>query len=338
MSITVAQAASWGGVALGADDAISSVDIANQAGSHLVNSHEWRWMQMRSARVTPRASFSTTIGSDANTGTFLTFSTFPDPPPAYTWVVGDKIDITAEGTDAGDVIFPILGEHKIVAKLSASTIVTETPVIDIAAGSIRLSDAPVIVTLDSIGLPADFRSLVSIAPSDQASYVKLVSIDRLDELRTDNTSSSAVFYVAVNYASHKKTAYKPTALPIAYVAAQPPIPILEFWPTGGTAYLTIFYRSGWVRAVSDNDTILIPEWLEPCYIQLFQHFAQGHLEKDEMSMADRVGEWERDPITVKAKQRDGLIQRHIGMLRNGAAESVGYGHHPMDRDTFSVTF
>jgi len=337
MSITVAQAASWGGIALGADDAISAVDIANQAGSHLVNSHEWRWMQMRSARVTPRLSFTVDVGTDGTNGTYVTFNPgVGNPDPEYTWVVGDKL-LLNDGGSSGTVE-PFLGEHKIVAKINSSSFVTETPLCDLTGGADRLSDGSATFTLDSMGLPADFRSLVSIAAGAGTNRVKLVSIDRLNELRSDTTTSTSVFFVAVNYASHGKTKYKTAGVPTSYIAAQPPTPILEFWPTGGTDLLTIFYRAGWTRLTNDNDTILIPEWLEACYIQLFQHFAQGHLEKDEMPMAARVREWENDPITVKARLRDGTIQRHIGVLRNGAAERGGYGHHPMDRDSFSVTF
>ena len=348
MAITAQTAANWASLSLASSDAISAVDIVNQAGEILVNAHQWSWLAQRSARITPRANISV-VGDDSVTSTAGISSDTAGKRISfegtvgiedYVFNVGDKLDLTAQSPVPG-ANQAVLGEYKIVAKVADDVVIIESSAN--VPGSGRFSYVSGKITTDSIALPVDFRDLIAIE-GQQTNWRTLrpTTLANLLRMRSYNTTSSSQYWGALNYASHKRTEYGSGAgsgsTSLLVEPAQAPVPILEIWPDTAAEYLTYFYRAGWTPATSDDSYLLIPAWMEPCFLQLVQHVAHGHLERDERPMANRIMEWQMDPITVDAKRRDGQLQGNYGTMRGGAAQRQGYGHHPMDSDHFTVTF
>ena len=117
MSLTVHRVADWAGITLGneGEHPLSIVDIANQAGEHLVNAHPWRWLSVRRVPLDLRASYSfagatTNGGTAAQRGRIIS----SDDIIGYTHVPGDIVNITG-GTVTNDPLKPVtVGEFPMV--------------------------------------------------------------------------------------------------------------------------------------------------------------------------------------------------------------------------------
>jgi len=345
MSLTVHRAADWAGVSLGSgsDTPMSMVDIANQAGEHLINSHPWRWCSVRRAElsirgpVTIASGESRTNSSAANAdirgrdiqGTLAELT-------AYEFVPGDILDVTSGTIESSSPTINLLtGEFQIVAKDGSRTVILKDSVLPLDSNGVlnegKTADLAGTIAVNTIALPNDFRSTMPFygthASSDIELYgIELIGIDQLQSLRDDRLNWAGTgadhYYGAINYARAARQRNPNTSANELYTYTAP-TPILEIYPDPASANKGAFklvYRAGWTRVDDDNDDIVIPGWLEACYLQLFSHFAKGWLEADEMPMAVRIAEWSLDPITQAAKQRDGQVQMGFRQIRGGAGQ------------------
>lgn len=102
-----------------------------------------------------------------------------------------------------------------------------------------------------------------------------------------------------------------------------PRPRLDLYPTPAATRQNAFiayYRAGWNEVRSDNDVILVPDFIEPLYIQLLRAMALGYERDSEADVNQRLIALRRGGLFRDARDRDLQMQPTYGQMQNGAAQ------------------
>jgi hypothetical protein len=111
-----------------------------------------------------------------------------------------------------------------------------------------------------------------------------------------------------------------------------PRPRLDLWPTPGADKvdgLTAYFRAGWRSIRGDKDTISVPAFMEPLYIQMVRTFALGYERDSEADIARRLGGIRGSTMFKDCRTRDSLLHPSYGVPVGGAAAGELSGVSPM---------
>jgi hypothetical protein len=111
-----------------------------------------------------------------------------------------------------------------------------------------------------------------------------------------------------------------------------PRPRLDLWPTPGADKvdgLTAYFRAGWRSIRGDRDTISVPAFMEPLYIQMVRTFALGYERDSEADIARRLGGIRGSTMFKDCRTRDSLLHPSYGVPVGGAAAGEMSGVSPM---------
>lgn len=279
---------------------LSPVTILNEAGNWLVNAHPWRWLERPSAALAARGTITLTTGSwDDSAKTLTKTGAFS----GYSFAEGDQIEITA-GTGL------TTGFYNIASKESSDVIKLET-----SPGATTASTVSATIKLASLILPADFRDIVSLQPTQGlVNSVTLTSLDYINQLRTNEIAvGNFAYWAAIVWGRNATT------------SGGKPVARLELYPTpsaNAANEFTLFYRAGWTNLSADDFSIGIPDFLNSVYIQAVRAIARGYEEEDEKAgtVFDRL---QRIRISLEfqdAQRRDGHAQASLGQMMGGAVQ------------------
>ena len=101
-----------------------------------------------------------------------------------------------------------------------------------------------------------------------------------------------------------------------------PRPRLDLWPTPGADKvdgLTAYFRAGWRSIRGDKDTISVPAFMEPLYIQMVRTFALGYERDSEADISRRLSGLRNSTMFKDCRTRDSLLRPSYGPSINGAA-------------------
>ena len=101
-----------------------------------------------------------------------------------------------------------------------------------------------------------------------------------------------------------------------------PRPRLDLWPTPGADSvngLTAYFRAGWRSIRGDKDSISVPAFMEPLYIQMVRTFALGYERDSEADISRRLGGIRASTMFKDCRVRDSLLHPTYGPVINGAA-------------------
>ncbi len=300
-------------------------ELINECGEFMTSLHPWKWLERGSVQLALRGKVPgiTATVFDQGSRTITTTTALTN----YSFLGGDKLRVTQVGTLQG---VNRLQEFPMTSA-SGSTIVLDLPglgttVADNLANDTNLTWTGEIAIGYSI-LPDDFMELIAYDATDSLiNSLEMTSLQHLLELRTNQIElASWNFYGAI----------------ISYQDTNDNNRIkqrIEIWPdppSANTESFTIFYRMSWPRITNDNETILIPEWMEPCFIYCLRNYARGyeHDSDRQPSMSDRMSEVARSPIWRAAVERDGAVQPEYGPIRGGAVQSMPQGYNRFLRST-----
>lgn len=160
-------------------------------------------------------------------------------------------------------------------------------------------------------LPDDFETIVDLETSNLTSGMQPTTLAKLLDLEKNVSGASTFYQYAVEY---DHTAAVPT-------------PRLRIWPTpdsSETGAVTIYYRAKWARRTDDNQTVYLPEFLHPLFIELVREYALGWEEADQVPLSERLAALSLGPLWSAAQSTDGLIQPSVGVLSNGIADAGYY--------------
>jgi len=287
----------------------SVLELANQAGEHLVGMHQWMFLRRPPVRLATRASITLTGSTWTESSLALVEAS---AYASYTFLQGDEVEITA-GTGAN------LGHYKLASKANNNGVVLETSIGSAADGN---SDITGTLTLWGVALPSDFGNILELTSGDGLqNYVQLTTMDEIARLRSDTVSTSGTLYrAAISYGQA--------------LAGGAPVPRLELWPQPPSADpngILLNYRAGWVEPTSDSVQFNLPRYVESLYIALLRAFARGYEEEDEGTLSQRLAEIEFGAVMAGAKRRDGGVQRSYGAM-SGGWRGVRSGASITDRD------
>lgn len=310
LSVDALRRASWQSLGEPSEDELplSFMDIVNQAGHHLVGMHEWAWLVRRARVLALRSRVSVSDGTWTEaTLTLRAVGAFAD----YTWVQGDLL-IDVGGTDTLEET-----QVEIAAKLDDDQIQLRTT---ISATGLDLATGDITATIDvsSIELPDDFAKLISLTARNSLSIaVELTDLETFLYAKTNSfLTGSTFFYATKVYATFPDD------------SGGAPKPILEIWPplTAGVDHgaFMMFYQAGWRDLDDEDDYVPLPTWMHLPFIQLIRLMLRGYLEEDEGGMAERLMEWEAGPYLLRAMERDGAEQQHLGRIRGGIADNEDF--------------
>ena len=111
-----------------------------------------------------------------------------------------------------------------------------------------------------------------------------------------------------------------------------PRPRLDLWPTPGADKvdgLTAYFRAGWRSIRGDKDTISVPSFMEPLYIQMVRTFALGYERDSEADISRRLGGIRGSTMFKDCRTRDALLHSSYGVPVGGAASGEMSGASPM---------
>jgi len=260
---------------------LDPISILNQAGEHLYSMHAWKFAQGRSTLLSLRGTISGTAATwTASTRTLGLTAAFTN----YTFVEGDELEITDEGTGA------TLGTYEVESRTSANAIVLVDSIASTNQTGIGFTLQPF-----SIDLPDDTRDIIAIQGSGTGNraHVTLTSLAEVLQAREDAGPNDAHFYAAISY------------------AGTPPVPILEIAPGAGSnqaGALRLFYRQRWARLSSDSTLIAVPEYIEGLLVQIVRAFARGYVREDNSTLDERLAMIHAGPVFQAARKSDGAIQ------------------------------
>lgn len=285
---------------------LSPVTILNEAGEWLVTAHQWRWLERPSVTLNTRATLSISGATwNSTTLTLTKTSEFAN----YTFVDGDRLKITG-GTSVNQ------GWYNIASKTNSNDIVLESTI-----GSGATSDIAFTVYPSSLILPADFKELVDIQPTQGlVNAVNTTTTAYINQLRTNEVAiGNMVYWVAVTWGANATT------------AGGRPTPRLEVYPTpttNATDEFTLFYRAGWPSVSADDVFIEIPDYLNMIYVQIVRAIARGYEEEDQPpgrygrstpgTVLERLQAIRQSSSFIDAMRRDSQMQASRGAMQGGA--------------------
>ena len=176
-----------------------------------------------------------------------------------------------------------------------------------------------------ITLPSGFIELISFAPrgldsradTAAARFFAVSAQEIWDKREVSVTGEAAAAYTSV-----------PTGafyFAIAYYSAAGtavPVPRMELFPTphsshSATAHThtecvgNMIYRRSWTQITESTSTgsvFILPQWMEPLYLQMVRAFTRGYEEEDIATTNARIAEVAAGPLFMTAVQRDSLIE------------------------------
>jgi hypothetical protein len=187
-------------------------------------------------------------------------------------------------------------------------------------------------TVEWIALPTGFIELISFAPrgldsraattgSNSGRFFAVSAQEIYDkrEVAGDDVQNptaatwdsipEGAFYFAITYYSAAGTAV--------------PVPRMELFPcpvnSGGSGSshevsdckISMVYRRSWTQiqeSSGDDSVFVLPQWLEPLYLQMIRAFTRGYEEEDIATTNARIAEVAAGPLFMTAVQRDSLIE------------------------------
>jgi hypothetical protein len=158
-------------------------------------------------------------------------------------------------------------------------------------------------------LPTDLRDIIAMEPTSSLS----IDMERSTHgevlwRSTDvNGGDSWPYWGAISYHTN------------ASGALVPRLDLSDTPSTSDADAFTIVYRAGWTELDSSDETIPLPSWMEPLYIEVVRAYAMGWEEEEGVGVLPRLDAIMASGACRMVKQRDGMIQGSIGPLKNGAA-------------------
>jgi hypothetical protein len=98
------------------------------------------------------------------------------------------------------------------------------------------------------------------------------------------------------------------------------IPILRTSPVPDTDFLAsvlVAYQAGWTRISDDNDTVILPDFMFPLYLEVSAEYALGVINRETMDVNMRMARIAAGPLFSQARRIDSNIQPTTGTVRNG---------------------
>lgn len=329
---------------------VGGLRILNDAGESLVNMHSWRWLEGAQAYLSLRSGvdhvwlpenfrelMSLVASNSLNSGISLTT---PD-------------QIARHRADSSGSALHYMAAVVFAPKEVAAYADVEVAVNSVTADStftIEGDSNPVVFQLVDISTPAQVStSLLRYVIRDTSS--RAVTADRLLNaineapdlnVRALKTSSSGpssfrveakisgeyvtgTFGVAASVPAQIKlngTTVSPQAALNVSGPGGAPRPRLDLWPTPGADSingLTAYFRAGWRSIRGDRDTISVPAFMEPLYIQMVRTFALGYERDSEADISRRLGGLRGSTMFKDCRTRDSLLHPTYGPAINGAA-------------------
>ena len=167
-----------------------------------------------------------------------------------------------------------------------------------------------------VDLPA-LRSVRSVVPSDNTIQgFEWTSLEGLIQLRNTGISPAIGHFGAIRQNVDATTGEV--------------TPRLELWPTPSATvadYFTVVYDADWAEMLDDDDRIPIPAYMEDlflaCVIEVARAFemAAGADSPTGLRLEALYALRQSDLWRDTAK-RDGMLQRNLGRMEKGAAESA----------------
>lgn len=158
-----------------------------------------------------------------------------------------------------------------------------------------------------ITLPADVETIFKVSVPSLTSAIRPASLSQLADLERNTAASSLVTYYAVEW-NHTGSV---------------PVAQLRIWPTptsSVTGAFTAHYRAKWATRTDDNQSVFLPEFMHPLYIETCREYAMGWEEADQVNLGVRLAELQAGPLWRAARSTDGLVQPSYGVLTNGMAD------------------
>lgn len=267
--------------------------IANQAGQYLARCHPWKWLVRPPTLLDLRGSISVAGASWTDVSKTLTQTgAFTN----YTYKAGDQIVITS-GTST------TLGTYDVASRVSANAI-TLTSSIGASASAVAGS-----LSFPWIVLPTDFAECLKLQGATSNLSIALTTYQQIIDARALGLSGSSAVYQAA-------LMWRAAVLGLSSAEAAP-VPRLELdrIPSANQAgAFNLIYRAGWPRVSDDSAFAIIPEFVEPLFVQIVRAVARGFMEEDAASVDERLALIRGGPVFEAARRGDAMGQRHYGQL------------------------
>jgi len=310
--------------------AVGLLNIVNQAGTYLTNSHPWRWLMARPMHLDLRGKITISGASLSADGLTLTqtaaFASYPR-------VIGDEVELT-DGTDGTGALIP--GFYEVLAKTD-NTLTLRT-----AASTGTVTAINGLLDTNTVALPDDFKSVVPVSSlSDSDAIINGLiwgTPQYINDLRT-NAVGGATFGDYHGCIGRAGPTPAPANEPITWI-----LEISQSPSANERNAFSGFYNAKWTRVVDANEILFLPEEGESCFVTLCEHFAKARMEADNGTLAQRLREFHgdadrripMDPDLEAFKRWDGGVQSTYGIMRGGAAQRGHLGRHASVPVRFSV--
>lgn len=316
---------------------VGGLRILNDAGESLVNMHSWRWLEGAQAYLSLRSGvdhvwlpenfrelMSLVASNSLNSGISLTtpdqiarhradssgsalhymaavvFATKEEPVSGIVLVKSNLLD--------GDWV-DVAGDTDTVRFVFKGTLGTDTAAL-VNVPFVNLNDLVNALALaDAINACPNLNVVARVQAGTNRVAI---------EQKVAGAFIPDTFSFAVNEATH-------------FVLVQPvqtsgpggaPRPRLDLWPTPGADKvdgLTAYFRAGWRSIRGDKDTISVPAFMEPLYIQMVRTFALGYERDSEADISRRLSGLRNSTMFKDCRTRDSLLHPSYGPSINGAA-------------------
>ncbi len=303
----LARIAEWEvGVAPGGP--LEMLELANQAGQHLMGAVRWQWAEGRSLYLRPRASISIE-GATWTEGTLTLEKT--GAFAGYEFLSFDTVE-AQDGTGVE------VGTYVVASNPDDDTIILES---SIGAAADGQTDIEVELPNDQIALPTDFdlRSITAWdAPNGLVGYMEFTGSQEMLSLRSfHGTGSTVGFWALLRH--------------VRGLSGGQPIPRLELWPrtASDTQAMVINYTGGWKAPATDDEVLSIPDWLNLLYVEVFKAVVMGHEEPENGTVDERLTRLRMSPeggiLWRDALARDNTMQTSYGSMNAGWMDPMAGG-------------
>jgi len=321
---------------------VGGLRILNDAGELLVNMHSWRWLEGVQVDVDLHADQPyvwlpenvreiTALVATSTLNTAITLTTPMELAQRRASTVSTSFHYW------GALVFaPKSTPRENVCRVTSAAASNGTDGVVIRDGSqsvtFEINSTPFVntdtrrlVEHDATSVDAQARLLVAAINDDNSLSVKA-------ELRSGEAAGT--FYIVGKFDGPADQDYFSVSQKAG--ASQPvvgaatdgqqggaPTPRLDLWPTPGSYESDAFKaycRAGWTPIRTDNDTVNVPSYIEPLYIQLVRAVALGYERDAEADVNLRVAQVRSGTVFMDARTRDGLTQPTLGPIENGAVQ------------------
>lgn len=281
--------------------------ICNMAGRWLTSAHEWRWLQGRSREVLLRPVVDIVAGTWAEASLQLTIT---DPATAlanYTFVNGDKFQLTA-GTGAQQ------RDYKLESRISSTVFQLEE---SIGAAADTQVDIAGSLPNDIIDFPRNIRRIDGYAATNSLiNTFNLTHRQRMLQFRTVQPGISTLnFWGLLSW--------------VIDPDGGPPVKRMEVWPqSSGTTTdnkFVLWVTEAWTEITADDQQLTLPTFLESFYLEAVKAHALGQDQEHVAPLVARLGQLKQSDWFMDLKLEDGMDQRDLGPLQGGAYASQRTG-------------